>query len=130
MVLHWHGKEGLGAITRHLVKLARAGKVETFFRIGIGNIDAFCMDRRVGGDHRIVRLTILAIKRQIGKLHRDRLASGAAVGNIQRVGAYNFETQGLPVFAHPIQRPAIGVSNRFRGEQYVFEQPIDITLAG
>ena len=88
------------------------------------------MECGVGSDHRIVGRAVCQVERQILELRRDRCTAGAAEGEFQRVGAADLETQAPAVLADAVERTAVGVHDRLGGEQYAFEQPIDVALVG
>ena len=106
----------------------RVPENRTLGRVGVGDIDRLRVQRAVGRDQGIVWLAIGTMQRQIGELRRNRLAGRAAEGDLQRIRAHDLEMERLLVFTDPVESAAISMSDRFRGEQDVLQQPCDIAL--
>ncbi len=130
VVLQRHGEKRLRPVAGHFVEAPRAGKIETLLAIGVGDIDRAGVNRRIGGDERIVRLPVGVIERQVLELRRNRRARRAAVSDVERIGVHDLEAQAALIVADPVQGAAVGVRDRLRREQDVLQQAVDIALVG
>lgn len=70
--------------------------------------------------------TLYVLQREVGKV--DRIARSATQCDPERIVMNNFESQALPILAHPVQGAAIGMGDRVGGKENLFEQAGDIAL--
>ena len=130
VVLHRHGQEGARTIAGAGIELAGAGKVEALRGVGVGNVDRIAGDGGVGGDHAIVGAAIGTIERQVRKQPGGGLGTGTAKGDVQRIGADDFEMQCTAVVGQQVEGAAVSPGNALGGEDDLFEQQLEVVLAG
>ncbi len=106
MVAKWHGKKRFGSVSGGLVEGAGTGKIVIGGIVGVANIYGLARDGGLRGHHLVVRLAILVVERNVGKIDGD--AAGTAHVDTQGVRVHDLELE-LVVLGSGIEGAAVGV---------------------
>ena len=120
VVLHRYGQKRLRAIPGLAVEVLGATEIETVRRIGVDYVDGLGMQDAIRNNHRVVWATLLVMEPH--RIERHLYSGGAAHGNVQGVGAQDFEMNNFLLRIDAIERPAVGIGDLFCRHQNGLEQ--------